>query len=151
MGKYKTAEPRCRPDFRPNYGKNGRIVVRLNKIPVRTLPTRPGPLYLRASAARPVRAALTRQFRKPMLFVDMLFVMAVAISFIPILTGYCAHSRGRSFWLWFTLGWVLPFASFFLLFALIARDELDPGRRLLGEARQILRDAEANAKVVKES
>ncbi len=80
-----------------------------------------------------------------MLFVDMLFVMAVAISFIPILTGYCALSRGRSFWLWFALGWVLPIGSFFLLFALIAREELNPGRRLLGEARQILREAEAAA------
>ena len=81
-----------------------------------------------------------------MLFVDMLLVVAVSISFIPILTGYCAHSRGRSFWLWFVLGWVLPLASFFLLFALIARDELNPGRRLLGEARQLLREAEQRAK-----
>lgn len=81
-----------------------------------------------------------------MLFVDMMFVVAVAISFIPILTGYCAHSRGRSFWLWFVLGWVVPIGSFFLLFALIARDELIPSRRLLGEARQILRDAEEQEK-----
>ncbi|WP_152560076.1 hypothetical protein [Hymenobacter sp. IS2118] len=80
-----------------------------------------------------------------MLFVDMLFVMVVAISFIPILTGYCAHSRGRSFWLWFVLGWVLPLVSFFLLFALIARDELTPARRLLSEAKQILREAEQAA------
>ena len=78
-----------------------------------------------------------------MLFVDMLFVVAVAISFIPILTGYCAHSRGRSFWLWFALGWLLPIVSFLLLFALIARDELDPGRQLLREARQILKEAES--------
>ncbi|ALW85856.1 hypothetical protein AUC43_12580 [Hymenobacter sedentarius] len=84
-----------------------------------------------------------------MLFVDMLFVVAVAISFIPILTGYCANSRGRSFWLWFVLGWVLPIVSFFLLFALIARDELDPGRRLLAEAKQILRDAEEKANAIK--
>ena len=81
-----------------------------------------------------------------MLFVDMLFVVALAISFIPILTGYCAHSRGRSFWLWFELGWVLPLASFFLLFSLIAHEELNPGRRLLGEARQILREADKRAK-----
>ena len=86
-----------------------------------------------------------------MLFVDMLFVMAVAISFIPILTGYCAQSRGRSFWLRFALGWLLPLASFFLLFALIAREELNPGRRLLGEARQILREAEAKSRVRTES
>jgi len=86
-----------------------------------------------------------------MLFVDMLFVMALAISFIPILTGYCAQSRGRSFWLWFALGWLLPLVSFFLLFALIAHDELNPGRRLLGEARQILREAEKKSQVRTES
>ena len=86
-----------------------------------------------------------------MLFVDMLFVMALAISFIPILTGYCAQSRGRSFWLWFALGWLLPLVSFFLLFALIAHDELNPGRRLLGEARQILREAEKKSRVRTES
>ena len=78
---------------------------------------------------------------------DMLLVLVVALSFIPLLTGYCAATRDRSFWLWFALGCVLPIVSFFLLTALIARDELDPGRRLLGEARQILRDAEAAQKV----
>ena len=80
-----------------------------------------------------------------MLFVDMLLVMVVAISFIPIMTGYCAASRGRSFWLWFALGWLLPIVSFLLLFALIAREELDPGRRLVGEAKQILREAQQKA------
>lgn len=84
-----------------------------------------------------------------MLFVDMILAVAVAISFIPILTGYCAHSYGRSFWLWFALGWLLPLASFFLLTALILREQLDPGRRLLAEARGILREAEAS-KVAKE-
>lgn len=77
-----------------------------------------------------------------MFFVDMLFVMVVALSFIPIMTGYCAATRGRSFWLWFALGWLLPIVSFLLLFALIARDELDPGRQLLREAKQILKEAE---------
>jgi phosphotransferase system glucose/maltose/N-acetylglucosamine-specific IIC component len=77
-----------------------------------------------------------------MLFVDMLLVMVVALSFIPIMTGYCAASRGRSFWLWFALGWLLPIVSFLLLFALIARDELDPGRQLLRDAQQILKEAE---------
>ena len=72
-----------------------------------------------------------------MLFVDMILALAVALSFIPILTGYCAHSRGRSFWLWFALGWLVPLASFFLLVALIARDELDPGRRLLANTPTI--------------
>ena len=84
-----------------------------------------------------------------MLFVDMIFMVVVSISFIPILTGYCAHSRGRSFWLWFALGWLLPLVSFFLLFALIARDELNPARRLLGEAKAILREAEERAQAAK--
>jgi hypothetical protein len=75
--------------------------------------------------------------------------MAVAISFIPIMTGYCAYSHGRSYWLWFALGWLLPIVSFLLLLALVARDQLDPGRRLLSEAKIILRDAEEKA-VVKE-
>ena len=77
-----------------------------------------------------------------MLFIDMILAVAVAVSFIPILTGYCAHSHGRSFWLWFVLGFALPIISFFLLLALVAQDELDPGRRLVGEARQILKEAE---------
>lgn len=77
-----------------------------------------------------------------MFFIDMLLVMAVAISFIPIMTGYCAYSHGRSYWLWFALGWLLPIVSFLLLLALVARDQLDPGRRLLSEAKIILRDAE---------
>ena len=85
-----------------------------------------------------------------MLFVDMLLVVVAAMSFIPIMTGYCAHSRGRSFWLWFALGWLLPLASFFLLVALIAKDELHPGRRLVAEARQILRDAEAAERRVRQ-
>ncbi|MDO7884155.1 hypothetical protein [Hymenobacter cheonanensis] len=80
-----------------------------------------------------------------MLFVDMLLVMVVALSFIPIMTGYCAASRGRSFWLWFALGWLLPIVSFLLLFALIARDELDPGRQLVREARNLLKEAEQKA------
>lgn len=82
-----------------------------------------------------------------MLFVDMLLMVLATISFIPIMTGYCAHSRGRSFWLWFALGWVLPIASFFLLVALIARDEMNPGRRLLAEAKQILRESEAKTMI----
>ena len=81
--------------------------------------------------------------------VDIILMMAAGISFIPIVTGYCAASRGRSFWLWFALGWVLPIVSFLLLFALIARDELDPGRQLLREARQILKESEERATAAK--
>lgn len=82
-----------------------------------------------------------------MLFLDMILAVAAAISFIPILTGYCAASHGRSFWLWFALGWALPIVSFLLLLALVAREQLDPGRRLLADARQILREAEETARL----
>lgn len=84
-----------------------------------------------------------------MLFIDLILAVAVAISFIPIMTGYCAYSHGRSFWLWFLLGFILPFASFMVLFALMAREQLDPGRKLLGDARQILREAERQAEVTR--
>ena len=77
-----------------------------------------------------------------MLFIDMILAVAVAISFVPILTGYCAYTNGRSFWLWFALGWLLPFVSFMILFVVMAREQMDPGRKLLGDARQILRAAE---------
>jgi hypothetical protein len=150
MGKIRPAGPCCRPDFDPNYGKNERIVVESNKFPAARFMQCAQSCNFEPAPARPPSGPypLTAKL-KPMLFVDMLFVVAVAISFIPILTGYCAQSRGRSFWLWFVLGWVLPLASFFLLFALIAREELDPARRLLGEARQILREAEERAKALK--
>ena len=80
-----------------------------------------------------------------MLFIDMILAVAVAISFVPILTGYCAYTNGRSFWLWFALGWLLPFVSFMILFVVMAREQMDPGRKLLGDARQILRAAERKA------
>ena len=86
-----------------------------------------------------------------MFFIDMILAMVVAISFVPIMTGYCAYSHGRSFWLWFALGWLLPFVSFMLLFALIAREQLDPGRKLLSDARLILRDAEQKALAARKS
>ena len=127
------------------------MAVPPNKFPPSALLLVPALAYLRDIAGCRRGFTITASLRPPMLFVDMLFVMALAISFIPILTGYCAQSRGRSFWLWFALGWLLPLVSFFLLFALIAHDELNPGRRLLGEARQILREAEKKSQVRTES
>lgn len=67
----------------------------------------------------------------------------VALAVLPCLTGYCAASYGRSFWLWFGLGWVLPIVSFLILFTLIARRYLDQGERLLEEAKEIIAAAEA--------
>lgn len=71
------------------------------------------------------------------------FGFLCAFSVLPLLTGYCAASYGRSFWLWFTLGWIVPILSFLVLSALIARRYLDQGERLLEEAKEILAAAEA--------
>ncbi|MBC6698634.1 hypothetical protein [Hymenobacter sp. BT190] len=68
-----------------------------------------------------------------------------AFSVLPLVTGYCAVSYGYSFWRWFALGWALPIVSFFILVALIARRQLNPGERLLAEAKAILAEAEAKA------
>jgi hypothetical protein len=70
------------------------------------------------------------------------FGFLVVFATLPLLTGYCAASYGRSFWLWFALGWALPILSFLLLFALIARRYLNQGERLLAEAKAILAAAE---------
>lgn len=62
-------------------------------------------------------------------------------------TAYCAQSHGRSFWLWFALGAVLPIVSFIALFLVLVRTQLDPGLRLLEEAKAVLRQAEAKEKL----
>jgi len=77
------------------------------------------------------------------MFIDLVLGLVCAMSFLPLITGYCAYSYGRSFWVWFALGWVLPLLSFFVLFALIARRQLNPGTRLLDEAKEILARAES--------
>jgi len=71
------------------------------------------------------------------------FGFLFAFSVLPLLTGYCAASYGRSFWRWFALGWVFPILSFLVLFTLLARRHLNQGERLLAEAKEILAAAEA--------
>ncbi|RYU81274.1 hypothetical protein [Hymenobacter persicinus] len=79
------------------------------------------------------------------MFIDIILALACAMSFLPLTTGYCAYSYGRSFWLWFALGWVLPIVSFFLLFALLYRKEMDGGEQALAQAKEILAAAEARS------
>ncbi|RPD44557.1 hypothetical protein DNI29_20710 [Hymenobacter sediminis] len=81
------------------------------------------------------------------MFVDLLIGGIFAMSLLPITTGYCAYSYGRSFWLWFALGIFLPIISYFILFALILRQQLDHGQRLLAEAKAILAEAEEAERV----
>jgi hypothetical protein len=78
------------------------------------------------------------------MLVDLILGGIFAMMWLPLVTGYCAYSYKRSFWLWFTLGCVFPIVSFFVLFVLIYRVERNPGNRLLEEARRILEEAEAH-------
>ncbi|WP_426491773.1 hypothetical protein [Hymenobacter sp. 102] len=81
------------------------------------------------------------QYVKPF----FLAVVAVALVMVALISGYCARSHGRSFWLWFVLGLVLPMVSYLVLFALLLHQELNQGQRLLNEARAILAAAAARA------
>jgi hypothetical protein len=83
----------------------------------------------------------TEQYIKPF----FLAVVALALMMVALLSGYCARSHGRSFWLWFGLGLVLPMVSYFVLFGLLLHQQLNQGQRLLNEARAILAAAAARA------
>lgn len=83
------------------------------------------------------------------MFVDLVVAGMFAMLLVPLITGYCAYSYGRSFWLWFALGLVLPIVSYFVLFALILRQQLDHGQRLLNEAKALLAEAEEAEREVK--
>ncbi|WP_019948871.1 hypothetical protein [Hymenobacter aerophilus] len=84
------------------------------------------------------------------MFVDLVVAAVFAMSLVPLTTGYCAYSYGRSFWLWFALGMVLPIVSYFVLFALILRHQLDHGQRLLNDAKAVLAEAERAERAKKE-
>ena len=73
----------------------------------------------------------------------LLLVLLVPASLPGVLTGYCARSYGRSFWLWFALGALAPGLALFGLMALLARKELHPGAQLVAEAQRILAATEA--------
>lgn len=76
------------------------------------------------------------------MMIDLLLGFFCAMSFLPLTTAYCAYTHGRSFWLWFALGCLLPILSFLILFVLICRKQLNRGEQLLDEAKQILAAAE---------
>jgi len=75
--------------------------------------------------------------------IDLILGTLAVLGFLPLVTGYCAYSYGRSFWLWFALGAVFPLLSFLVLAALLHRREMRPGELLLAEVRAILAAAEA--------
>ncbi|RSK45028.1 hypothetical protein [Hymenobacter rigui] len=75
----------------------------------------------------------------------LLLVLVAGLAMVAFTCGYCAYTHGRSFWLWFALGMVLPILTYFVLFALILQQEMNQGQRLLREARAILAAAEKAA------
>jgi hypothetical protein len=58
-----------------------------------------------------------------MLF-DIAFMVLLGLLAIPTVSGYYAYTRGRSFWLWFLVGTLLPGISCFIL--VLLPDESNP-------------------------
>lgn len=80
-----------------------------------------------------------------MVLIDFILgVLFCVILWLPLVTGYCAYSYERSFWLWFALGCLLPGLSFIVLLGLLWHEQRSPGYRLVQEARRILAEAEAH-------
>lgn len=79
------------------------------------------------------------------MMIDLFLAVAVVALMVPLLTGYAAYSYGRSFWLWFTLGLILPVVSLGVLTVFLAVRRLNPGNVLVDEAKRILAEAEQNA------
>jgi hypothetical protein len=77
------------------------------------------------------------------MLIDLLLCVLLVLNSVALVTGYCAYSYRRSFWLWFGLAWVLPLVSFYLLVVLLYRKELQPGEQLVAQANEILAEAEA--------
>ena len=80
----------------------------------------------------------------------LILVLLVPASLPGVLTGYCARSHGRSFWLWFALGALAPGISMAALVLLLARKELHPSAQLLAEAQAILAATEAQQQAIVE-
>ncbi|MEQ9437458.1 MAG: hypothetical protein RIG62_00365 [Cyclobacteriaceae bacterium] len=49
------------------------------------------------------------------MLLDIAFFALAFLFAIPAVTGYFAYSHGRSFWLWFSLGCLLPIISNIIL------------------------------------
>jgi phosphotransferase system glucose/maltose/N-acetylglucosamine-specific IIC component len=49
------------------------------------------------------------------MLLDIAFFGLAFVFAIPAVSGYFAHSHGRSFWLWFVIGCFLPIISYFII------------------------------------
>lgn len=54
---------------------------------------------------------------------EALLVLTAPLLFLPTMTGYYAHSHGRSFWHWFLVGCGLPFFSLLVVAAVVHQDQ----------------------------
>ena len=54
----------------------------------------------------------------------LLLIFAVSLLVFAPITGYIAYNYGRSFWLWFGLGLVVPFVSVFIILFVAMREQL---------------------------
>jgi hypothetical protein len=52
------------------------------------------------------------------MLIDFVLFWLVFLLMIPIISGYFAYTHGRSFWLWFFIGCILPVFSYFILLLL---------------------------------
>lgn len=67
------------------------------------------------------------------MLVDFLFFGVVAVLIVPGICGYYAHTHGRSFWLWFAIGCILPIISYVIL--LLLPDKTHPLEKELEDIR----------------
>ena len=58
------------------------------------------------------------------MFLRLLLILAVSLLVFAPITGYIAYNYRRSFWRWFGLGLVLPFASVFIILFVAMREQL---------------------------
>lgn len=67
------------------------------------------------------------------MLLDLAFMGALFLLSIPLICGYFAYTRGRSFWLWFTLGLLLPGIAHLILVCL--PDKSNPLEKELEDIR----------------
>jgi len=63
------------------------------------------------------------------MLIDIGLVFLAFLFSIPAITAYFAHSHGRSFWLWFAIGCILPIISNFIIAYLCHKEAIKAQRR----------------------
>jgi len=82
-----------------------------------------------------------------MLLDFLLFGLAFLFA-IPAITGYFAHSHGRSFWLWFMIGCFLPIIANFIIAYICRKEAIKAEKRKLSDLSRY--EDESMEKYIKE-